>query len=303
MFTRMVLLTLWMVLTVGAVGAQSDEGSIVREEFQSETLGRTYQYNLYLPPGYAESSAAYPVIYLLHGRGDTMDGWLEAQETLDSLIASGDVPPLIAVMPDMPSNERAGYYVDSQFSGFLFQGESVETAFFADLIPHIDSTYRTIAQREGRFIGGYSMGGYGALRYALAHPDRFAGALVLSPAVYTPLPPADSSTREFGAFGRDDVLFDEEIYRRLNYPALLDSFSDSGLSMQFFVAVGDDEYKHPNPEDQLHDLDVEAHLFFNQIVRLPTVTADFRVYDGGHDWSVWNPALIEGLPLLTRHLP
>ena len=46
------------------------------------------------------------------------------------------------------------------------------------------------------------MGGYGALRYSLAHPDLFGAAIVLSPAVYFPEPPSDSSTREFGAFGK-----------------------------------------------------------------------------------------------------
>ena len=62
------------------------------------------------------------------------------------------------------------------------------------------------------------MGGYGAIRYSLAHPDLFVASIVLSPAVYIPKPPDDSSTREFGAFGRGHDLFSTPIYKSLNYP-------------------------------------------------------------------------------------
>ena len=146
------------------------------------------------------------------------------------------------------------------------------------------------------------MGGYGALRYSLTHPEMFAGALVLSPAVYTPLPPSDSSTREFGAFGKGDQRFDDAIYQSLNYPSLLDSFGQSGYSLALFIAVGDDEYHNPKPEDWLHDLDIEAHLVYNQLVREPNVIAEFRVYDGGHDWDVWTRGFIEGITNLSHYI-
>ena len=143
------------------------------------------------------------------------------------------------------------------------------------------------------------MGGYGALRYALAHPEMFVGALVLSPAVYIPFPPVDSSTREFGAFGVGDSLFDDDTYTALNYPALLPQFRQSALGLSMFIAVGDDEWKNERPEDALHDLDMEAHMVFNQVARVPGIRSEFRVYDGGHDWDVWRRGLVEGLPLLS----
>ncbi|MBC8171112.1 MAG: esterase family protein [Anaerolineae bacterium] len=317
---------LLLLTTVSPTLSQDASSAVNQEDFFSTTLNRTYQYQLYLPAGYETSDQAYPVIYLLHGRGDTMEGWLNARDTLDELVETGEVPPLIAVMPDMPSNERAGYYIDSQYSrafdrveaeetlitqwlagdflyrGSPYRGEAVETAFMDDLIPHIESTYRALTNREGRLLGGYSMGGYGALRYAMAYPERFGGAIVLSPAVYTPLPPADSSTREFGAFGKGDSLFDDEIYQSLNYPALVDSLEKSGLPLHVFIAVGDDEWKNPNPEDRLHDLDMEAHLVYNVVARIPNVTSEFRVYDGGHDWDVWRPGFSEGLRYLARFM-
>ncbi|MFN8375898.1 MAG: alpha/beta fold hydrolase [Anaerolineae bacterium] len=282
------------------VSAQ-EEGTVMRVDFDSTTLNRVYQYNVYLPAGYENSDVSYPVIYLLHGRGDTMDAWLNVRDVLDEMITNGTIPPLIAIMPDMPSSERASYYVDSLYTGTLYRAEAVETAFINDLIPQVDASYRTLAQRESRLIGGYSMGGYGALRYVMAHPELFSGALVLSPAVYVPLPPSDSSTREFGAFGAGDSLFDDAVYQSLNYPALVEPLTASGQGITMFIAVGDDEWKNPSPQDYLHDLDMEAHMVYNTITRIPNVLSEFRVYDGGHDWQVWRRGFIEGMPYLMRY--
>lgn len=55
----------------------------------------------------------------------------------------------------------------------------------------------------------------------MTHPELFGAAIVLSPAIYLPLPPKDSSTREFGAFGRGSKLFDDEVYKAKNYPAII----------------------------------------------------------------------------------
>lgn len=296
---RLLWAVIILALSASPMAALAQEGgAIVEDIFDSATLGRPYDLNVYLPAGYDQSEARYPVLYLLHGRGDTKDAWVTALDTLDALVAAGTVPPLIAVMPDMPSLEAAGYYVDSAYRG----GEALETAFFEDLIPYVDATYRTLAAPGSRIVGGYSMGGYGAMRYALAHPDMFMGALILSPAVYTPLPPVDSSAREFGAFGSEDEPFDAAIYQALNYPAALETFAHPGQPLYAFIAVGDDEWKHPDPADQLHDLDLEAHLLFNQLARESDIAAEFRVYNGGHDWDVWRRGFEEGMAYLANYL-
>lgn len=292
-----------LLMTTPAQAQDEMRGSLTPMTFESATLGRTYDYFVYLPAGYeAAPDGRLPTLYLLHGRGDDYYAWLNGTGVLDRLIAAGDLPPLIAILPDMPSSDRAGYYIDSAYTGADFPAEAVETAFFADLIPHVEATYRALSTREGRLIAGYSMGGYGALRYALAHPAVFGGAIVLSPAVYTPQPPLDSSTRLFGAFGLGEVLFDEGRYTALNYPALFESFVESELALAMFIAVGDDEWKHPTPEDQLHDLDLEAHLLYNRARRVPRLLAELRVYDGGHDWGVWGRGFEEGLRYLSRFL-
>ena len=77
-----------------------------------------------------------------------LDERLDAGEgRLDELIASGEIPPTIAVMPDAPWSSRASYYVDSAYRG-ADRGRPVETAFTQDLLEHVDSTYRTVADRR-----------------------------------------------------------------------------------------------------------------------------------------------------------
>lgn len=280
------------------------EGSLEEHAFDSATLGRPLRYAVYLPVGYPAANLRYPVLYLLHGRGDNLASWARVRPELDALIAEGVIPPVVAVMPDAPSSERAGYYVDSAYTGGESPGAQVETALLTELIPHVEENFAVQADRAGRVVGGYSMGGYGALRYALAYPEMFSAAIVLSPAVYTPLPPADSSTREFGAFGEADQRFVNAIYQRLNYPALLADFATRGQPVRIFIAVGDDEYKNPNPEDALHDIDMEAHLAYNRLARVPNVRAELRVLDGGHGWDVWTPGFVAALRYLgpTLHL-
>lgn len=132
------ILLLMIVLILGVIPLRAqDEGCEVRQvEFEAPTLFqfRPYQYNVYLPAGCAGSEQRYPVIYLLHGRGDDMSAWLNAKTALDELIAAGDIPPMIAIMSDVPSLERASYYVDTDYNG----GEPVESLFFNELMPHIE---------------------------------------------------------------------------------------------------------------------------------------------------------------------
>ncbi|WP_328415677.1 esterase family protein [Micromonospora sp. NBC_00389] len=287
---------------VGASAERLRAGTLTTASAPSPALDGTIDYTVYLPYGYANATAArYPVLYLLHGRGDTMQAWTQVKADLDRMIADGEVSPVIAVLPDAPWSSRGNWYVDSSYTGADDPGRPVETALTRDLVAHVDATYRTAAHRGARLVGGYSMGGAGALRYALAHQDLFANALVLSPAVYRPLPPADSSAREFGAFGSGAQRFSDEVYQQLNYPALLSGL-DPESPVRMYVAVGDDEWANPDPADAAHDLDYEAATLYNTVRRADGVAAELRVLDGGHDWDVWRPAFVDGLKHLAGTL-
>ncbi|MFI6596440.1 alpha/beta fold hydrolase [Nonomuraea sp. NPDC050536] len=282
-----------LLLALPGQATVTRKGTLSTAQAPSQALGEPIRYNLYLPYGYADGDARYPVLYLLHGRGDSMEAWTRIKDSLDGMIATKQIPPLIAVMPDAPWSERGSWYVDSAYT----TGRPVETALTRDLVQHVDATYRTAPIRNARLVGGYSMGGAGALRYALAHQDLFSAAIVLSPAVYTPLPPADSSTRDYGAFGQGDSRFSDEVYQRLNYPNLLKQINPD-LPVSLFVAVGDDEYANPDPADAHHDLDFESATLYNAARRVPGVAAQLRILDGGHDWSVWSPAFEQAMTAL-----
>ncbi|MCX7669233.1 MAG: alpha/beta hydrolase-fold protein, partial [Anaerolineae bacterium] len=280
-------------------------GLIEQGRFFSPALDADGRYVIYLPPDYATGHLRYPVFYLLHGKGGGMNDWLHMKPDFDRLIAAGQVPPFIAVLPDAPYSRRASYYVDSAYGGddAVPAGAKVETAFTRDLIAHIDATYRTIPTRAGRVVGGYSMGGWGAMRYALAHPDLYRAAIVLSPAVYVPFPPAESGMRAFGAFGKGALLFDEATYTEHNYPATLERvFKPSGLELAVFIAAGDDEHHYTRPEDREHDMDFEAHRLYNVLVRTPGIKAELRILQGTHCWDVWRPAFIEAAQYVAQFL-
>ncbi|HEX8503581.1 MAG TPA: alpha/beta hydrolase family protein [Pyrinomonadaceae bacterium] len=142
----------------GRVGAEA-----VR--FRSGLLGREVTYRVVLPPGYGlvtSRSTRYPVLYLLHGWGGDHDSWL----THSSLARYAAERQLIVVTPE----GGAGWYTDAP------GGEPYESHFLRELLPDVDGRFRTIRDRRGRGIAGYSMGGYGALKLAFKHPELFAFA-------------------------------------------------------------------------------------------------------------------------------
>lgn len=255
---------------------------MTEETAWSDALGEQIHYRLHRTPGLDEPRAS---LYLLHGRGGTMADWGEVMPALDAMVERGDVPPLLVVMPDAPWQERASWYVDSVFTGEP-AGHPVETAFTRDLVHHVDTTSATVADRDHRFVGGNSMGGAGALRHLLAHPDLYSGGLALSPAAFDTVPWEGSSTREFGAFGRGDEPFVPEVYAALGYPAQLDTF-DGALPVRLFVAAGD-----------LEGLAIEAARLHDRARRSPGVESRLRVLGGDHDFGTWTPAFVEGLPFV-----
>ena len=129
-------------------------GQVLAYSFHSQTLGRNWRYNVYLPDGYDHSDLRYPVLFMLHGFSENENAWLtkgHINQVADHLIAAGEIPPILIIMPGSGDN----WYVDLK--------EKIETAFIQDLVPEVEHTFRIIPQREGRGIGGDSMGGYGAL--------------------------------------------------------------------------------------------------------------------------------------------
>lgn len=150
---------------VNEVGKQELPDGVSHHTFFSQAANTEVGYCIYLPQEYSNSDSRYPVIYNLHGNGGNEFHSFEDIELLHRGILSGKWPPMIVVLPN---GGRNTFYKDSYDGNF-----PVETVLIQELIPHIDSTYRTIAARHGRCIEGFSMGGRGATRLAMKYPELF----------------------------------------------------------------------------------------------------------------------------------
>jgi enterochelin esterase-like enzyme len=253
---------------------------IVTREFDSRALARKWSYTVYLPDGYESSSLRYPVFYLLHGNNQNMNAWSVSgriQETTDELIESGQIPPTIIVMPDAGST----WYVDRK--------ENMESAFIQDLLPDVESSFRAVAARSGRVIGGLSMGGYGSLRFALKYPDKFAAAALLSPAIYEPAPPEDSGVRRVGVFGA--ATFEPAIWQQYNYPSLFAGYLAKHQPVPLYIVSGDDDE---------YMIEADAAKLY-ALLRKNRQVAELRIVDGAHVWPVWEATIADAMKYIFRY--
>lgn len=138
---------------------------------------------VYLPPSYSKNRAKrYPVVYLLHGFGADHRAFmkgayqnLNVRISMDSLIKAGLSKEMIVVTPNARDFFDGSFYVNSPATG------NWEDFIVRDLVSYMDRRYRTIRNRSGRGIAGHSMGGFGALRAGMRHPEVFSAIYALSP--------------------------------------------------------------------------------------------------------------------------
>jgi enterochelin esterase-like enzyme len=145
---------------------------------------------LFLPPGYAtKKSRRYPVVYALHGYSIGAEQWtheIHVPQTIEGAFAQG-AKEMIVVLPDSKTVHNGSMYSSSVTTGDFEQ-------FIAhDVVGYIDAHYRTIPERLSRGLVGHSMGGYGATRIGMKHPDVFGSLYIMSPCCLSPRParPAD----------------------------------------------------------------------------------------------------------------
>lgn len=176
-FLWFIITSLFLYVLATSLFAQ---GKIVTDRITSPSLEgnklgdpATRNITIYLPPGYDSSDERYSVIYLLHGYGGDERSYVGALGErlaaffLDSLINTGAMKQLIIVMPDAKNSYGGSFYTNSFLIG------NYEDYIVYDLVNYIDRNYRTLSFRDGRAIAGASMGGYGAMKLAMKHSDRF----------------------------------------------------------------------------------------------------------------------------------
>jgi enterochelin esterase-like enzyme len=182
-------------------------GEVRSRWYKSRVTGRTRHIMVYTPPDYDnDPKKRYPVLYLQHGAGEDETGWVRQgymNFILDNLIAAGKARPMIVVM-ERGYATRAGAAAGPKGKG-KFDFSAFEDVVLKDLIPLIDSTYRTIPHREQRAIAGLSMGAGQALRIGLAHLDTFSAI-----GAFSGVGKVDPKTAYGGVFADPDT-FDQKV--------------------------------------------------------------------------------------------
>lgn len=150
----------------------------------SRILKQAVHYCVQLPPGYDAKESPprrYPVLYFLHGLGQneqtlfSTGGW----SVIEDLRRQHKIDDFLVVAPE----GKRSFYINSPGDSFRYSD-----FFLQEFIPYVESKYRVRPGRRGRAITGVSMGGYGALRFAFAHPEMFSAVSAQSAALITQTP-------------------------------------------------------------------------------------------------------------------
>ncbi|MCQ2200614.1 MAG: esterase [Bacteroidales bacterium] len=234
-------------------------GKVSTLNYYSKVTGSWRTLCVYTPPTYdANSDKRYPVLYIQHGGGEDHRGWMQQGKTniiLDNLIAEGKAEEMIVVSAN--SNVNAG------MGGYRWEGMQAFRAELVDnVIPFIDKTFRTVADREHRAMCGLSMGGGQTFYIGLRGLDVFSSVGIFSTGMFGGIN---------GAAGTD---LDKEV------PGLLSDAASFNKKLEaFLITCGEQDpriehNKRVAAEMQSHGLKVK-----------------FESFPGDHEWQPWRKSL------------
>ena len=207
-----------------------------------------WKYNIFLPPTY-DSRKTYPVLYLLHGMGSSYDHWIKSmniKNVLEYFYSNGYID-LIIVTPDAKNT----YYLDGYQDNIKY-----ETFFRTIFVPQIEEMFPVAKDRSRKFIGGWSMGGYGAIYYSLKYSGDFSFCYAMSA-------PVEGRTD-----GSTPSLYPwfEEVKERGNIPYII---LDEGDSDTFLQA------------------NFNAHWWMIDL----SIPHEMILREGGHDRQFWSKGI------------
>jgi S-formylglutathione hydrolase FrmB len=242
--------------------------------FPSKLLGRELRYGIYLPPSYdTAATRRYPILYFLHGLFEDEMRWSTRGQTdliLDRMVADGKIGEFIVAIPFGGSS----FYTNTRDGS-----ERWEDVMVTEFVPMIEAAYRVNATRNTRGISGTSMGGYGALKIAMKHPQMFGSASAHSAVLLQDLSAAKVSA---GRLARFQALFDriygintDLTYWESNNPMTLakDIKKLNGLKLYFDCGTEDD-FGFEVGTRQLDELLTKAGY-----------SHEAHLYPGNHGWD------------------
>jgi esterase/lipase superfamily enzyme len=175
------------LLNVVATSVASIKSQVISRELRSENIAHNKigidpvrKMLVYLPPGYdLSSSERYPVIYFLPNPFEESYRYdfdhRDAQSLFDCAIADGVIRKFILVAVDMNTPFGSSWYANSSVTG------NWEDFVIQELVPYIDANFKTLSNRDSRGIAGIFIGGYGAIRLGMRHPDVFGSVYAMHP--------------------------------------------------------------------------------------------------------------------------
>ncbi len=178
------LMNAWsMVYVPGADFMETKDvphGAVASVTYYSKSLGKFRRMHVYTPPGYETSSQKYPILYLLHGAGDSDHSWTSVGRAgfiIDNLMAAKKAKPMVIVMPAGHTEPFRPLATRLQAPDF---NDDFVKDFNNDILPYAETHYRILRDREHRAMAGLSMGGAHALEIAFSHSREFAYVGVFS---------------------------------------------------------------------------------------------------------------------------
>lgn len=240
-------------------------GEVHEHWYFSKSLGMNRRLLVYTPPGYeGDEDIRYPVLYLLHGSGQTEESWTtlgRANFIMDNLIAEKTARDMIIVMPyghrdrAMSVQERMGVRTNSS---------DIEKDLIGDILPFVEGRYTVEKSREGRAIAGLSMGGFQSIAIGVGHLELF------------------SRIGSFSGGVRSDDGYEKTLGPLLADPQKL---------KLFWIACG--------KEDSLF----ESNRKLDEWLTRQKISHTFRVTEGAHTWRNWRRYLYDFIPLLFPRQP
>ena len=285
----LILTTVFCSFSLSAQYGRGPQSKVETKTIHSKVLNADRDYTIFLPKSYeTDVNKKYPILYLFHGMTGINLSWFKdqhAKEVADQLIASGEACEMIIVSPN-----AGGSIQEGAWNGYFdMPGWKYETFFFTEFLPHIESTYRVIGDKQHRAVAGLSMGGGGATSYAQRHSDKFVAAYAMSALMDIP---------DFGGAPQQQQNPDDKMalltksvqeLSCVKYVTNADDARKAELrSVHWFVDCGDDDFL------------LDVNINFIQAMRAAQIPFEFRVRDGGHSSEYWRSALYICLPYVTR---
>lgn len=251
-------------------GNRPDNGSVEHCTMSSDILGVNKEFSIYFPVGYDKTDMRYPVLYLLHPGGGTHEIWISSgqlPQIADDAIRSGLSLPMIIVIPD--ASGEGDFHLGRHMGFFSVPGWDYESYFHNELIPLIDNSYRTIADKNHRAVAGVSMGGEAAIAFAQKHTEIYGAACSISGLLGHP---------EQSQLSQSDQDYADSLAAN-NPSRLVENASNDEIeklkNVRWYVDCADNDYVF------------EGNIQFYLAMKHKGIPLDYRMRSGVHGWYYW----------------